>query len=71
MLHKATSNPASHWYNIKTKRHISDSLLRQRGADQLLGTADGKGTSNREIMLREGFIEVYDCGQSTYIWQKS
>lgn len=71
MLHKATSNPASHWYNIKNKRHISDSLLRQRGADQLLGTTDGKGTSNREIMLREGFVEVYDCGQSTYIWQKS
>ena len=70
MIYKTTSNPSCHWYNIKTKRHISDSLLRQRGADQLLGTTDGKGTSNSEIMIREGFVEVYDCGQSTYIWQK-
>lgn len=27
--------------------------------------------TNHEIMLREGFVEVYDCGQSTYIWQKA
>lgn len=71
MILKDVSKPACHWYNIKTKRHISDSLLRQRGADQLLGTTDGKGTSNREIMLREGFVEVYDCGQSTYTWENS
>lgn len=71
MILKDISKPACHWYNIKTKQHITDNLLRQRGADQLLGTTDGKGTSNREIMLREGFVEVYDCGQSTYIWKNS
>ena len=27
--------------------------------------------TNREIMIREGFVEVYDCGQSTYVWKKS
>ena len=63
--------PGCHWYNIKTKQHITDSLLRQRGADQLLGTNDGKGANNQEIMIREGFVEVYDCGQSTYIWKKT
>lgn len=45
-----------HWYNIKTKQHILDSLLRQRGADQLLGTNYGKGTSNEEIMKSFGFV---------------
>lgn len=58
--------PTSHWYNPKTGRHITDSLLRQRGADQLLGTRDGKGTDNKEIMVREGFVEIYDCGQARY-----
>ena len=63
------SRPSCHWYNIKTHQHITDNLLRQRGADQLLGTKDGKGTSNKEIMIREGFVEVYDCGQATYVWK--
>ena len=71
MKYEGCSHPRCHWYNQKTKRHISDNLLRQRGADQLLGTTDGKGTNNKEIMIREGFVEVYDCGQSTYIWKKS
>lgn len=61
--------PSCHWFNIRTNQHITNNLLRQRGADQLLGTKDGKGTSNKEIMIREGFVEVYDCGQATYIWK--
>lgn len=71
MEYLCCSHPRCHWYNIKTKQHITDNLLRQRGADQLLGTSYGKGTSNKEILTKEGFVEVYDCGQSTYIWQKS
>lgn len=67
---KSTSKPARHWYNIKTEQHITDNLLRQRGFDQLFGTNYGKGTSNEELMLEYGFVEVYDCGQSTYIWNK-
>lgn len=63
---EAKGTPTSHWYNPKTGRHITDSLLRQRGADQLLGTRDGKGTDNKEIMVREGFVEIYDCGQARY-----
>lgn len=39
----------------------------QQGVDRLIGTNDGKGISNRDIMIREGWVEVYDCGQSTYI----
>lgn len=70
MKYLGTSKPTSHWYNIKTKQHITDNLLRQRGADQLLGTKYGKGTSNKDIMLAEGFVEVYDCGQSTFVWTR-
>ena len=67
---KSSSNPARHWYNIKTKQHITDNLLRQRGFDQLFGTSYGKGTSNDLLMLEHNFVEVYDCGQSTYTWSK-
>ena len=59
--------PARHWYNPKTKQHITDNLLRQRGFDQLFKTNYGKGTSNEVLMLEAGFVEVYDCGQATYV----
>lgn len=62
-----------HWYNYKTKRHITDNLLRQRGFDQLLGSEYGiygKGTSNEELMKAHNFVEIYDAGQATYIWEK-
>lgn len=64
---------SKHWYNPKTMKHITDNLLRQRGFDQLLGKeygCYGKGTSNEELMLQHGFVEIFDCGQSSYIWEK-
>jgi hypothetical protein len=61
--------PVKHWYNPKTKQHITDNLLRQRGFDQLFKTNYGKGVSNENLMLEAGFVEVYDCGQATYVWQ--
>lgn len=60
-------NISKHWYNIKTKEHILDSLLRQRGFDQLFGTNYGKGTSNYDLMIENGFIEIYDAGQMTFV----
>lgn len=62
--------PSKHWYNMKTKKHITDNLLRQRGFDQLFKANYGKGTSNEELMKENGFVEVYDCGQSTYVYNK-
>ena len=59
--------PSKHWYHPKTKQHITDNLLRQRGFDQLFKTDFGKGTSNEILMLDAGFVEVYDCGQATYV----
>lgn len=63
-----SGRPAKHWYNPKTKQHITDNLLRQRGFDQLFKANYGKGTSNAALMLEAGFVEIYDCGQATYIW---
>ena len=67
---KTVGNPSAHWVNISTKKHILDSLLRQRGYDQLFGTNFGKGSSNEQLMLDNGFVRVYDCGQNTYVWGK-
>ena len=61
--------PSKHWYNLKAKRHITDNLLRQKGFDKLFHTNFGKGTSNEALMLEAGFVEIYDCGQATYIWK--
>lgn len=60
--------PSRHWYNIKTKQHITDNLLRQRGFDQLFNTNYGKGISNEMLMKQNNFIEVYDCGQAVFEW---
>jgi len=67
---KDYGKPTRHWYNMKTKRHITDNLLRQRGFDQLFNENYGKGTSNEELMRKNGFVEVYDCGQSVYEYVK-
>lgn len=66
----SSGQPTKHWYNSKTKQHITDNLLRQRGFDQLFNTHYGKGTSNEELMRTYNFVEIYDCGQSTYIYKK-
>ena len=58
--------PNKHW--SKGNQHITDNLLRQRGFDQLFNTNYGKGTSNEELMLEHGWLPVYDCGQSVYVW---
>ncbi len=63
------SSVGCHWYNPKTKKHLTDNLMRARGADQLLGTSYGKGTSNEQILLCESFVRIYDCGQATFIWK--
>ena len=60
--------PSKHWYKYKGNIHITDNLLRQKGYDKLFGTNYGKGTSNRNLMLENKFVEIYDAGQSTWTW---
>ena len=73
MLYSLYINDVSigkHWYNMSTKMHITDNLLRQRGFDQLFNTSYGKGTSNEQLMLDNGFVEIYDAGQAVYEYIK-
>ena len=65
---KSYGSPSRHWYNGKTKTHITDNLLLKKGFDNLFHTNYGKGSSNEELMRSYGFVEIYDAGQSTYIW---
>lgn len=61
-------------YNIKTKEHYTDNLIRQQGFSRIINHIDAKddidyGTNNNEVlMLEAGFVKVYDCGQSRYEW---
>lgn len=71
MILKDKGKPSKHWCNPRTGRHITDNLLRQRGYSQLHGDKEHKkGESNELLMLEAGYLEVYDCGQSTWIWNK-
>jgi len=71
-----TSAPTAHWYKLKGElkgMHLRDTSLRMRGFDILVGRKlglepFGKGTSNEELMLRHGFVEVFDCGQQTWVY---
>jgi len=67
MTYQYTSTPNVHW--SKRHDHISGSLLRQRGYDQLFNANYGKGTSNDELMLQNGWLPVYDCGQAVYTYK--
>lgn len=58
-----------HW--SKGSEHITDNLLRQRGYDQLFKTNYGKGSSNEQLMLNNGWLPIYDAGQLTYVWNNN
>lgn len=62
--------PNKHWYNLKTKEHITNNLLLQKGFDNLFSTDFGKGTDNEQLMIEAGWLPIYDCGQMVYTYQK-
>jgi len=64
-LHNITK-PNKIW--SKRKQMITNNLLNARGYDQLFGTNYGKGTSNTQLMVDNGWYPVYDCGQAVYSW---
>ena len=63
------TSPVGNWYNFNGN-YVADSLLRQRGFDQLFGTSYGKGTPNKDLMILHEWVQVYNCGQSIYSWNK-
>lgn len=64
--------PSVHWaHTNKHDLHVTDNLLRARGFDQLFGSqfgCFGKGTSNEELMLKHGFVKIFDAGQLTFVY---
>ena len=64
MKHIRTSPPQEIWSREHDK--VTANLLRQRGYDQLFNTNYGKGTNNEVLMLQNGWLPVYDCGQVVY-----
>jgi len=68
------NKPAGYWICLKTGRTITNNSLRFKGASRFIGDDDlvkyPKGMDNREIMKLEGFVEMYDCGNVVYEYQK-
>ena len=52
----------------KGNKYVTGTLLRQRGYDQLFDANYGKGTSNEELMLQNGWLPIYDCGQLVFTY---
>lgn len=61
-----TTEPQEVW--SRGNKRITANLLRQRGYDQLFNANYGKGTSNEELMLKDGWLPVFDCGQAVYAY---
>lgn len=69
--------PSLHWYNIKTHEHFTDNLIRQLGFSRIVKgiepteDLESQGKSNNQLLLENGFVRVYDCGQNTYVWNEN
>ena len=62
------TEPQEVWSNGSKK--ITANLLRSRGFDQLFGTNYGKGTDNELLMIDNGWLPVFDCGQAVYEYKR-
>lgn len=62
-----TTEPTKVW--SKGNERVTNNLLLLRGYDQLFNANYGKGTSNEELMLKDGWLPVYNCGQNVYEWR--
>ena len=49
-------------------RKIASNMLRKYGFDNLFGTDYGKEASTVDLMLQDGWLPVYDCGQAVYTY---
>lgn len=66
MTYHHSTSLAKVWSRNSDK--ITDNLLRQRGYGQLFKTDYGKGNSNEQLMLENGWPPVYDCGQKVFVY---
>ena len=66
--------PTRHWCNLKLE-HYTDGFIRQQGFSRVIHRLDAKEDNletndNYILMRKENFLEVFDCGQSVFVWQK-
>jgi len=78
------SKPTATWVNLypseNKKTFIKDSTARRISADRLLGfevgdnyprfNEDGSKITNDDVLILEGFVKVYNCGNLVYVWKK-
>ena len=67
MTYLRDTQPAEIW--SKGKEKVTTRLLLARGYDQLFNANYGKGTNNKELIQKDGWLPVYDCGQAVYEWR--
>lgn len=65
------TRPAYRWVRLNDpSENYSWQLVNNMGYDKLFGTDYGKGTSNTDLMLQNGFVRVYDAGNKVYVWSR-
>jgi hypothetical protein len=66
--------PGGYWVNLKTNKSVTNNSLRMKGASNFVGDNDftkySKGIPNNEIMINEGWVEIYDCGNALYAYNR-
>lgn len=68
MTLKDISQPQEIW--SKGKKYVTANLLRSRGYDQMFNTHYGDKYSNNDLMLKNGWLPVFDCGQKVFEWYR-
>ena len=63
------SKPTAYYCNFDMEV-INESMLMKYGVDNLLHTNYGKGTDNKELIIKHGYLPVYNCGNLIFIWKK-
>lgn len=49
---------------------INESILNKYGIDNLLGTHYGLHTNNKELIIKEGYLPIPNCGNLIYTYKK-
>lgn len=57
-----------HWYNPQSQLHLTEEFVKNNNISKYLNIHNTQ-LNNQEILLANGFVEIYDCGKSTYVYQ--
>ena len=62
---KPTYEWCNHYNNYNWK------VILDRGVDNILGTNYGKGANNEELMIKEGYVKVYNAGNKVFVYENN